>query len=375
MRKIKLKKVGILTFHRAANYGAVLQSYALQNKIQELGADCEVIDYVCEKIERNYNPSKRHSEKLYVKVYKWIYGVKKAEQRYSVFQSFLNKYINLSSKEYNQDNMIEIESIYDVVVVGSDQVWNREITGGDNAFFLEYVSDKKKKYSYAASAGDLKVDSEETEIIREKIKDFSGVSIREENLLRALEIELAQSHIDPVFLMNSNKWSAVAEKTTEKKFVLVYSVRENWELVKTAQKYAKKNKLELIYIYSHFNLKEMLKVIRERCHAVVRQETVSPEAFVGLIRDAECVFTNSFHGAAFSIIFHKRFWADVTSSTGKNNKRLEELLKKFELEECSLKNNQFIPNGVEVDWNKVDHNIRRECASAEAYIESIVVES
>ena len=145
-------KIGIMTFHRAINYGAVLQTYALQKYLNDSGYDAEVIDYRCDHMENFYKilSVKNKSIKQVIRgLLNFIYVYKKKSR----FYGFLDQNVKISSKIYDKSNIGESNNEYDKFITGSDQVFNYACSQFDKNYFLEFVKNYDKKYSYAASFG------------------------------------------------------------------------------------------------------------------------------------------------------------------------------------------------------------------------------
>lgn len=143
-------RICILTFHRAQNYGAVLQAYALQKKIEELGYTCDILDYRCEKIENSYklfgvkSPSPKNVVSMLLHL---PFNIKKEKS----FAKFRKQFLRISEEIYTRQNIANSNKEYDVFIVGSDQVWNGDLTGVDRTYFLDFVKERKTKIAYAAS--------------------------------------------------------------------------------------------------------------------------------------------------------------------------------------------------------------------------------
>lgn len=132
-------RCGVLTFHRASNYGAVFQTYALQKFLNNNGIESEVIDYRCPFIEEHITPKRFtewiHPSNMYRLLFKNAYILDNREN----FAEFVRNYIPVSDIEYNPDNIVDANEIYDTFIVGSDQIWSNYCAGFDRNYFLEFV--------------------------------------------------------------------------------------------------------------------------------------------------------------------------------------------------------------------------------------------
>lgn len=316
-----MKKIGILTFHNADNLGAVLQAYALQKTLEnKCNVNAEVIDYRCEAIE---NSKKGGSAAGFISSLKnfpkRVYYVMKSKG----IESFRKK-IKMSSSPYMKSNIEKCNDKYDLLVFGSDQIWNLECSDNDYTYFGDFSDKKIKKASYAASIGEYEFGEENKEHICDMLRSFESISVRETSAkekLKSLGIEEVAVHSDPVVLLKKDEWSGVMNrKLCKKKYVLVYLIQEDLRVLRYAEEYAKKNGLKVIY-----NKKSPGFILHN-----------SPQDFLSWIYYAECVFTNSFHGTMLSVIFGKQLAAQTMLINGKENSRVADLLRSADLEQCIL---------------------------------------
>lgn len=146
--------VGILTFHRALNYGAVLQAYALKTAIETKGHKAEIIDYRNSVIESLYKYPKLSDQKTIKDKIKYILCSRWEKSKRDKFELFRKTQLEIeNAKAYTEGDIADIKDLYDVFLVGSDQVWNPDAHNFDKNFYLDFVSQKHKKHSYAASFG------------------------------------------------------------------------------------------------------------------------------------------------------------------------------------------------------------------------------
>lgn len=352
-------RIGILTFHRAKNYGAVLQCYSLQTFLEDIGNEIEIIDYVCPKLDKTYktfylksfSPQNIASAIIY-------YPIRK--NRNKVFRQFVEKELHLSLKTNLSSNEIEeYAQKYDLCVVGSDQVWRTDITDADNNFFLTFVP-KEKRVSYAASLGTIKFDNEMSELYKKYLSDFREISIREEINQNDLSLLLKKDinvNIDPVFLIEAEKWERFIEKDYKKKnYIFVYSLHEK-SCYTIASDLKKKSNKEIIAIPDSVKTKFEGK----------RDFKASVYDFLNYIYHADFVVTDSFHATAFSIIFKKSFFTVLKSEKVEQNGRIESLLSKLGLE--NRMDIKYIEEKIHFD--KAFLTIKEEREKAKHYFENI----
>lgn len=297
-------KAGILTFHRSRNYGAVLQAYALCKVMNDLGVETELIDYKCLEIEK--------SLKLWVPQKNLIKSAMRFFFRYRkkrAFDSFGKNYFQMS-REMGASSGEIIKNInqYNSVVVGSDQVWNTQITGEDNTYLLAEA--QCRKIAYAASAGDV-VEIDESTL--NYIAQFDYISVREKKLHDYLQEKGISSRVccDPTILAGRECFEQIASPPIMKeKYVFVFMIWESDKLLKNAELFARKNGLKLV------NNKNSIEFF---LHS-------NPVEFLSWIKNAEFVITNSFHGTVLSMLFQKNFLSSVCKKGGNKNLRVYELL-------------------------------------------------
>lgn len=306
-------KIGILTFHNADNYGAVLQCYALQETLKGLRPNDEVrvIDYRNPCIERAYQILCLRRN-LPGNLTQFLYAPSVRKKRI-MFQTFRREYLRLGSCDLSQ---------YDAIVYGSDQIWNCTLSGSDAAYFGQGYAGKKIAYA-ASDGGEIKL----TDEIEALLRSFSAVSCREDSLRRRLEDALGMEvavACDPVFLLTRERWMEFAEPPAERNYILAYKIAENDRFDDEAELLGRrlgKKVVQIVYVKS-------LRRLFRRGQKIM--EHVSPRQFVGLFATADFVLTTSFHGTAFSIIFEKPFFV---LSFGSRSERITDLLKAAGLEE------------------------------------------
>lgn len=323
------KKIGILTFHRADNLGAVLQAYALSRYITEsIGATAEIVDYECEKIESTrYACSDNMVKRIPLALY---YKIKR-----SGFDRFRNEHLPLSKTVYKKGNISESNQVYSTFIVGSDQVWNTGCSDHDMTYFLDFASDEKCKVAYAASLGSIMYTNAEINTYTQYLSRFKAISLREQSSISKLHLPKDTMVLpDPVFLLDQKQWKNVAiQKNRRKKYVFVYLVLEDVHVLKAATKYARQHHCEIV-----INKKSMEFMMHN-----------APDHFLGWIENAEAVFTNSFHGTAFSILFQKKLAADVALKNGGTNNRVSELLCSAGLNQCIITKEDDSPKSAHAD--------------------------
>jgi hypothetical protein len=314
-------KICIITCQNAVNHGARLQCYALVHWLQKQGHSVEVIDY---------RPTYSLDQKLFywpgLSLKSWIklplyYPVRKRNiERRKVFDVFSKKYLPLTSRiYYTIEDLRKNPPMADLYIAGSDQIWNTTLANGtDPAYYLDFGSDNVLRESFAASFATESLKSGSDVFVREQLKKFDKITVREQSALKILEylgFEGSQQE-DPVFLLSTSEWDEVSDGTgVGERYVLVYDFYLGNDIHTAAQKIAKEKGLK-IYNISHSPLS----------YADKNFIYSGPETFVSLIRNASYLISNSFHGTAFAMIFDVPF--KVLDRPDGLNVRMHDLLER-----------------------------------------------
>lgn len=358
-------KVGILTFHRAVNYGAIFQAFALQ-KFMSRYCECEIVDYRCRHIEAVYQPIGINRSNLIRSTVSTILKYRTRKLKMNTFNNFLHENVKLSSKSYSKSELANAANCYDAFITGSDQVWNDSCAGFDKSFFLDFISDKGKKHSYAASFGFGEIPKQLKDEYRRLLTDYSNISTREESGAKIIKDLLKRDvlvHIDPTFLLTKTEWSKYAKPVDRnKKYILLYTVLKPSRIFELATSLSEATGCEIIYINDSPTKQLDATYMRG----------ASPEEFLGLFSGAEYVITNSFHGTAFSIIFGKKFLAEINSG-GIVNHRVMNILRTLNLEERMISQETLIRDAEkEIDYDEVLGRVEVERNKSAKYLKSII---
>lgn len=361
-------KVGILTFHNVPNYGAVLQAFALQQTIQGLDYDCEIIDYENVYFERIYKPVLLKDLKYKKFFIQKVLLIPKTLSRKRKISSFVSEKLQLSNRKYKKEQLKDANKEYDCFITGSDQVWNLNVNGNDTSYFLDFVTDSKKKNSYAASYTLCDFSNEEEKVFRELLMPFNRISIRECEGVKGLEKLLKKdvsAVLDPTMLIDADFWNSMAQDVSSKPYILIYLMTPNSSIVDYAVSFAAERGLQVKYIslYDAFR-KSGIDIISD----------ASIEEWLGLIKNAEFVIANSFHGIAFSIIFSRNFMYAPIGDAGKNT-RISSMLKTLKISgrELNLVNRER--NFKPIDYAHVDQTLDRERKKSIAYLSDVFNEN
>ena len=361
-----MKKIAILTFLKANNYGALLQAYALKQTLVKLGHCAQMINYHSPKYEAKVCNLSRSGFSI-----RWVKQILKFPAtwyRHRPFASFENKYLQDMPPVF-YDTLPSLANKYDLFITGSDQVFNPHLTWNDDRYFLSFCTDKTKNASYAASFGfELNdfTDQEKT-FIQHNLAQLQSLSVREQQgkeIIQTLAPERdVQVHLDPSLLLTKEDWKKVAKNRSHAQpYGLVYLLMGRDEaFIQYARKVAQEKNLRLLFITSHSTLARTMT-----------GEYITPtvEEWVGLFLNAQCIFTNSFHGLAFSINFNKPFMVGSFNPAWPAASRLNSLLNIVGLQHRKFNSNSS-SFCEEEDWEAVNKKLEQERQKAFDYLQKI----
>ncbi|WP_288592039.1 polysaccharide pyruvyl transferase family protein [uncultured Prevotella sp.] len=317
-------KIGIVTYHRALNYGAVLQCMSLYSALKRLGLDVEVVDYRPEAIEkyRMYFRAKDFSLcKGIIAKLRYLVScltlINSRRKTVRKFDEFLDNNIKLSLVV---SSVSDAPRNYDVVFFGSDQIWNPAINEGVDQIYLgQMPKGHAKFYTYAVSMGRLDLfQGNVEEEYRKYISSFDGLSVRETTMQTFLKEKLGRDSdvvCDPSLLITKEECDAMAVKPKDEGYVLLFILDGNPDALGFADRIAQQLGKKVIRIGAVQNP-------FHRYHSEVRAE-LSPAEFLGYIQYADCIVTNSFHATSFSLIMQKNFYTILRKN---NNDRAKTIL-------------------------------------------------
>lgn len=299
-------KVGLVTIYQVPNYGSVLQTYATQTIIEKLGVACYIVNY------RYPNElQKGNSINIRGLLYRFLtrFGISAQQRKINNLNKFIKQNFHLT-KRYNSFEELKTEnwSSYDIMIVGSDQVWNTAYTKSEPAFLLQFLPDGIKRISVASSFASKSIESQYKEVFKAELSKFSYITVRETNGLEILkDLSLKDKRtavcLDPTLLLSKNEWSNISKpyKCSER-YILLYM----WT-------YAFEPRPYIFDVIRHFQhklgdckviaLEGFCNIPDDICkeYDIECAEDSSIPEFLGLFLNASLVVTSSFHGTAFAI--------------------------------------------------------------------------
>lgn len=360
-----MKTAGILTTYFASNFGAMLQPYALKRTLEDLGLDVEIIRYKQPAIWNHYNPfswrqlkgckSKNPARLLSNLFFSYPLACIKELK----FRSFSKRYLNKKGgfeKDWPKDK--------DYYFIGSDQLWRPQNTGGkfDDVYFGYFdCKPHAKKISYAVSGEAIEYTESNVKYLKEALRNFDSLSVREEmlalDLQRVTGIDNIEVVADPTLLCNPSIFDELPAKHPCKgqKFVLFYQIRGSHSFLNKIYGYSRKKGVELVVLSSYVD-KNFASFALRHSH-VHYYPSACENIFLGAMKHAEAVFTPSFHGNVFAILNHRNLF-DLILDDG-HDTRARELLTSLGIEGRFLRVSDEISESP-IDWDTVDKKLKEK---------------
>lgn len=346
-------KIGIVTFWDSKdNYGQLLQAYSLCRYLFTLGHRPYIIRYKYrEPRTLKYwlkKPYLLACEIKYFLVAPKKYRETRQLQRMALshdrkFDAFRSRYIPMSESIYNQHELKKTPPKSDVYMSGSDQIWSRL----DPVYYLEFSPDGIPCLAYGPSCGGQVFTPDEKAVLQKYLKRYCFIGLRESRdteLMNELGFNGATTVVDPTMLLSANDYNQVADnRYGTGNYILVYFIGTKYDFdLKDVYHYAEQNQLKVRYVAS------------QGCYDEYEKIYPTVEEWLGLVRGASYVVTNSFHGTVFSLIYHRNFLViPQTGTSTRMNARLTDLLRPLCLENRIYGGDINVLNH-DVDYDKFD---------------------
>ncbi len=355
-------KAGIITFHCVPNYGAALQAYGLQEYLSRYCDSVELIDYRPEALTKEYNYMNFYSV---FSVAASLLSLPSYYRKVKKFERFMHERLKLSSQSGTTASAFE-RAEADMVFLGSDQIWNAQILGGIDPVYFGMLPWKQQPYrvSYAASIGKSALSEEERSAFERYLPLLDRISVREteaKDLISPLTESDVSVVVDPTILAGRECFEPFVQKNRNGRYLLLYSLTGNPKTVEMAQKVAAHLQMPIIEITG--KRKGLKGTGRHTLY------TAGPEEFVSLIANAAFVVTDSFHGTAFSLLFHRSFVSIPHSTRGGRLRTLLELC-----ERTDRLTDVFTPELADaaIDWDSVDALLAAARESSHQFVQESI---
>lgn len=369
-----MKKIGLSVCYDTNNFGSQLQVLATIKKIESLGYPTEIIVYkkkfsfkfILQQLPRLFNSYFIKGKIKGIKKRKGISRNKEVEKNVNIrnerFKQFRNSYFtNLSQPYVGWKNLVEeSEKNYDTFLCGSDQLWlpsNLE----SHFYTLDFVANDKNKISYATSFGVSEIPWYQRNRTKKYLNKFNYLSTRETKgaeIIKNFTGINAELVCDPTLLFSASEWSNIlkCEKLISEKYIFCYFLGENQDHRKAAEILKNKTGFKLVTIPFLDNYVESDKNFGD-----YKLFDVDAKDFVNLIRNAEYVLTDSFHGSIFSILNHKKFivFNRFNDGKGSRNSRIDSLCDLLGLNQRRFSGNIVSEIDKEIDYETVDKKLTK----------------
>ncbi len=346
-------KIGIVTFHRAINYGAVIQAWALTQFLIESGHEAKIVDYF-----------PRYYSKASSALSKKRFGLNRHNLIRLRFWKFRKEWMQLSSRLYASFGELQRDNLgMDAYICGSDQIWNPSLTGGDfdPVMFLAFAGQGTRRIAYGPSLGQAELSPEYLPKLKTHLANLDHISAREDSavsIIRSLGFP-ATEVIDPALLPSS--YASISRPRRKGSYILAYQVIRDHFFEDVAHRVSKALRLPIVMIGWG-----------DSCvgdSGITATVTPTPNEWIGLFENASAVVTNSFHGTLFSVLFKRNFV--TTALHGREaakNVRLVDILDKLGLSKRLFPSEDGCePEDilrVETDWDSVEYRLSllRKCS-------------
>lgn len=331
------RRAGILTFHWAHNYGAILQTYGLQQALRDYFPEVEVVDYAPAQYRNIYRPFARRQPRALLRDALLLPQFPSRRRREQRFCDFIATRLNLSASRFEQRGELDYDN-GGCLFCGSDQIWNPDLTGGFDPVYFAAVRSQQpcRRVAYAASSGRTAFSLAEQDQLGRLLANFDYLSVRERSLQKVIQRQTGlpvHTVLDPTLLLSGEQWRQAAQApaeaaaATSRPYLLLYSVAGYQLTRQAAQRIADQRGLELVELANDGKSPR-----RRYPHATV--SAAGPGEFLSLFQRAQFVVTDSFHGTAFALVFAHDFYCVPHQTRGS---RMIDLLQALGLENCLLR--------------------------------------
>ncbi|MGN1167493.1 MAG: polysaccharide pyruvyl transferase family protein [Lachnospiraceae bacterium] len=370
-------KTGTITFHAPNNNGSFLQAYALQNTlINQCHVQNEIIDFYSERQERQYSVFRKpHSVGDVGRNLISLAHYTCLNRRHQRFEQMRREHLILSKRCTTEKEVYDLIKPYDVIICGSDQIWNTEARDYSDVYFM---TGDKRRISYAASFGSH-IENVDLEKVKKNIQGFSNISVRETAgkllLNRILPDENVKTVCDPTLLLNIKEYESLirTEEGVKEPYIFLYTINYSKEVLAVAQRLSQELGIPVYAAFTGYSCvkcnKFGIKVLYD----------VGPAQFLWLVKHAAYICSNSFHGIAFSIIFGKQFCRPT--KIDKNgyscvDDRIEGLLGQIELNDrtVSVKDDCVRTIQRPIDYNMVNEKLDEIREKGIGYLKKALLE-
>lgn len=384
---VQNKKIGVMTMHCVPNYGAIFQAYATVEMFRtraeklNMSTQIEIVDYqpLNKKIKYSNvallqyvlrNPLQLKRLSLLAQK-----GRHKSKKLHDAAYEFYKKSAIISN-EYTNKQLGQLNEHYNALIVGSDQVWNPYGMDRNNEFLLGFT-DNNYKFSFSSSFGIKEFPDEYKDTYKNELGKFKLLSVREKEGIDIVKELTGRSDciqtIDPTLLLDKSDYRRFEGSKVEKKFqndyILVYLAMKTDTLMEIVEKHTTGNQKIIVT-----GMPDVISEIKFDDERIIVLNDIKPEQFLELFDHAKLIYTNSFHGVAFSIIYEKQVFIEYNDKFSKSNSRLENIVKAFKLQDRVIDIEQELDSVESIDYKEVNETRKELKRMSIDYIDKILIE-
>lgn len=361
---MKNKKVGIITWHYYFNFGSALQAFALQKLILDLGYDVQIINYRKQLLQQSYWKS---FIKLLLHYSIGLFSRRFFDKTSKVnAQVFQDTYLRQTKQFDVPEELEQVAKEYGCLVYGSDQIWAPNVY--KSIYMGAYVPSGVRKISYAASIGLNDIPADLVPAYIQNLSSYSSISVREEEGHRLLKDKCGIHStvvLDPTLMIDANTYYGMQKpvKGISGKFLYCYFLNKEHKYRDIVVEYAQRHGLQIIGSSENDKDSEWMQ----------RLSNIGADQFLWLINNSEAVFTDSYHGSIFSLLFHNKLWIFVRFNEDNpicQNSRIRQLQNYFEIEHRIISQNKKIDESIEIDYDDFESKLSELRKSSLAYLKT-----
>lgn len=352
-------RTATLTFHAPNNNGSFLQAYALQKVLQDHRIENEIVNFYSDKQERQYKvlrvpKSMGDVARNGISVLHY----KALSERFRRFNEMRAKYLTMTQRIKTKSEVTDVLQKYDVIICGSDQIWNTEARDFSDVYLLRNFQTKKIAYAVSCGSNIERIDA--TRIV-DAARKFDAVSVRESttfSLLQENGIANVEIVLDPTLLLEKSSYQILFENTPiiDGDYIFLYTINYSDSILKAVQEFSETHGIPVYTPFTGFSAYKCSK------YGIKVLWNVAPDQFLNLMNYARWVFSNSFHGIAFSIIMNKNFYRVCElNAAGRRlpDDRIDSLLSMLNLEDRNITDIKIRKN--DIDYSKVNQKLAYYC--------------
>ena len=355
-------KIGILTWHYYGNFGSGLQAYALQELLLRMGYDVSIINYRNPLFSKNI--WSKDALKFLLHYTLGLFNKNIYEKTLQGVKRYQQQYLHQTKCFSNPEQIASIANEYFCLVYGSDQIWAPNVYAP--IYMGAYVPPNVRKISYAASIGLNNIPDELVEVYKYNLSSFHSIAVREDEgkcLLKNKCGVNATVVLDPTLMIDAETYKKMLRpvKNIKGEFIYCYFLNKRHNYREKIEKYAKDNNLQIIGSSAKNDDSEWMN----------RLINIGPDQFLWLINNARVVFTDSYHGSIFSLLFHKNFWTFIRFEENSpicQNSRIRQLQNNFNIGHRIISTKDNIDDSFSIDFDYFESQLSRFRINSSAYL-------